>query len=344
VIFGGVSQNPQTSQLKAGADVLIATPGRLLDLMGQGFISLKQTDMFVLDEADRMLDMGFIPDVRRIAAKLPAQRQTLLFSATMPGEIARLAQKMLRNPVEINVSPISRPVELIEQRVYLVDKENKANLLAHLVKELPIPQALVFTRTKHGADRVARRLNREGVSAQAIHGDKSQSNRQRALQNFKDWKIQVLVATDIAARGIDIVEMPCVVNYDMPTEPETYVHRIGRTGRAGQSGMAISFCDEEEKAILRDVEMVIDKLLDIDYDNPFPLGSYVPDPNKPAPVRQGGRGRSGARRQEKPREQKGERPKTAASAAGGGPEAGHTARKRRRRPRRKPGASPERQA
>ena len=193
VIFGGVSQNPQTSQLKAGADVLIATPGRLLDLMGQGFISLKQTDMFVLDEADRMLDMGFIPDVRRIAAKLPAQRQTLLFSATMPGEIARLAQKMLRNPVEINVSPISRPVELIEQRVYLVDKENKANLLAHLVKELPIPQALVFTRTKHGADRVARRLNREGVSAQAIHGDKSQSNRQRALQNFKDWKIQVLV-------------------------------------------------------------------------------------------------------------------------------------------------------
>ena len=272
VIFGGVSQNPQTSQLKAGADVLIATPGRLLDLMGQGFISLKQTDMFVLDEADRMLDMGFIPDVRRIAAKLPAQRQTLLFSATMPGEIARLAQKMLRNPVEINVSPISRPVELIEQRVYLVDKENKANLLAHLVKELPIPQALVFTRTKHGADRVARRLNREGVSAQAIHGDKSQSNRQRALQNFKDWKIQVLVATDIAARGIDIVEMPCVVNYDMPTEPETYVHRIGRTGRAGQSGMAISFCDEEEKAILRDVEMVIDKLLDIDYDNPFPLG------------------------------------------------------------------------
>ena len=344
VIFGGVSQNPQTSQLKAGADVLIATPGRLLDLMGQGFISLKQTDMFVLDEADRMLDMGFIPDVRRIAAKLPAQRQTLLFSATMPGEIARLAQKMLRNPVEINVSPISRPVELIEQRVYLVDKENKANLLAHLVKELPIPQALVFTRTKHGADRVARRLNREGVSAQAIHGDKSQSNRQRALQNFKDWKIQGLVATDIAARGIDIVEMPCVVNYDMPTEPETYVHRIGRTGRAGQSGMAISFCDEEEKAILRDVEMVIDKLLDIDYDNPFPLGSYVPDPNKPAPVRQGGRGRSGARRQEKPREQKGERPKTAASAAGGGPEAGHTARKRRRRPRRKPGASPERQA
>ncbi len=309
VIFGGVSQNPQTSQLKAGADVLIATPGRLLDLMGQGFISLKQTDMFVLDEADRMLDMGFIPDVRRIAAKLPAQRQTLLFSATMPGEIARLAQKMLRNPVEINVSPISRPVELIEQRVYLVDKENKANLLAHLVKELPIPQALVFTRTKHGADRVARRLNREGVSAQAIHGDKSQSNRQRALQNFKDWKIQVLVATDIAARGIDIVEMPCVVNYDMPTEPETYVHRIGRTGRAGQSGMAISFCDEEEKAILRDVEMVIDKLLDIDYDNPFPLGSYVPDPNSPPPSGRAAEAEAALDGRKSPESRKGKGPK-----------------------------------
>ena len=338
VIFGGVSQNPQTSQLKAGVDVLIATPGRLLDLMGQGFISLKQADIFVLDEADRMLDMGFIPDVRRIAGKLPARRQTLLFSATMPSEIARLAQRMLRDPVEINVSPVSRPVELIQQRVYLVDKENKANLLAHLIKTVPIPQALVFTRTKHGADRVARRLNREGISAQAIHGDKSQANRQRALQDFKDWKIQVLVATDIAARGIDIVEMPCVVNYDMPTEPETYVHRIGRTGRAGQSGVAISFCDEEEKAILRDVEMVIDKLLDIDYDNPYPLGSYVPDPNQPAPARQSGRGRSGPRRQEKPRE-----PEKGAQAARPSAEdrpEGH-ARRRRRRPRRRPGTAPE---
>ncbi len=341
VIFGGVSQNPQTDQLKAGVDVLVATPGRLLDLMGQGFISLKQTESFVLDEADRMLDMGFIPDVRRIVAKLPARRQTLLFSATMPSEIARLAQRLLRDPVEINVSPVSRPVELIQQRVYLVDKENKANLLAHLIKTLPIPQALVFTRTKHGADRVARRLNREGISAQAIHGDKSQSNRQRALQNFKEWKIQVLVATDIAARGIDIVEMPCVVNYDMPSEPETYVHRIGRTGRAGQSGVAISFCDEEEKSILRDVEMVIDKLLDIDYDNPYPLGSYTPDPNQPAPARQGGRGRSGARRQEKPREQGRERAKAAQSPAENRPE-GHMAR-RRRRPRRRPKASPERQ-
>ncbi len=341
VIFGGVSQNPQTDQLKAGVDVLVATPGRLLDLMGQGFISLKQTESFVLDEADRMLDMGFIPDVRRIVAKLPARRQTLLFSATMPSEIARLAQRLLRDPVEINVSPVSRPVELIQQRVYLVDKENKANLLAHLIKTLPIPQALVFTRTKHGADRVTRRLNREGISAQAIHGDKSQSSRQRALQNFKEWKIQVLVATDIAARGIDIVEMPCVVNYDMPSEPETYVHRIGRTGRAGQSGVAISFCDEEEKSILRDVEMVIDKLLDIDYDNPYPLGSYTPDPNQPAPARQGGRGRSGARRQEKPREQGRERAKAAQSPAENRPE-GHMAR-RRRRPRRRPKASPERQ-
>ena len=332
VVFGGVSQNPQTEQLKKGVDVLIATPGRLLDLMGQGFISLGQVEVFVLDEADRMLDMGFIPDVRRITGKLPARRQTLLFSATMPSEIARLAQRLLRDPVEINVSPVSRPVELIQQRVYLVDKENKAKLLTHLIKTTPIPQALVFTRTKHGADRVTRYLNREGITAQSIHGDKSQNNRQRALQNFKDWKIQVLVATDIAARGIDIVEMPCVVNYDMPTEPETYVHRIGRTGRAGQSGVAISFCDEEEKAILRDVEMVIDKLLDIDYDNPYPLGSYVPDPNRPAPSRQGGR--SGSRRQQTPRAEK----KPVQPAPAEKPE-GLLARKRRRPRRRRP-ASP----
>ena len=297
VIFGGVSQNPQTQQLKEGVDVLIATPGRLLDLMGQGFISLKHTEYYVLDEADRMLDMGFLPDVRRITGKLPQDRQTMLFSATMPPEIARLAQKLLHNPVEINVSPVSRPVELIAQRVYLVDKGNKSKLLAHLIHTLPIPQALVFVRTKHGADRVARHLNREGITAQAIHGDKTQNNRQRALQNFKDWKIQVLVATDIAARGIDIEEMPYVINYDMPSEPETYVHRIGRTGRAGAAGTAISFCDEEEKAILRDVEMVIGELCA----RPQSAEKPAPAPEKgqrrhsqsPSPGQEGGKTRPG---------------------------------------------------
>lgn len=347
VVFGGVSQNPQTDKLKAGVDVLIATPGRLLDLMGQGFISLKQVETYVLDEADRMLDMGFLPDVKRITAKLPTPRQTLLFSATMPPEIAKLAEKLLRDPVEINVSPVSRPVELIEQRVFLVDKENKSKLLTHLIRELSIPQALVFTRTKHGADRVVRQLTREGITAQAIHGDKSQNNRQRALQNFKEWKIQVLVATDIAARGLDIEELPYVVNYDMPSEPETYVHRIGRTGRAGQSGTAISFCDNEEKSTLRDVEMVIDRLLEIDYENPYPLGSYVPDPNKP--VSSGSRGARGPRgsgvtprsggkntrsRGPKPVEKRAEAPAVPVDTADG---QAAPAKKRRRRHRHKSG-------
>lgn len=300
VVFGGVSQNPQTSQLKAGVDVLIATPGRLLDLMNQGFISLRHVETYVLDEADRMLDMGFLPDVRRITSKLPLERQTLLFSATMPKEIAHLAEKLLRNPVEIHVSPESQPVELITQKVYLVDKPNKPKLLTHLIQSVPIPQVLVFTRTKHGADRVVRQLNRDGISAQAIHGDKSQNNRQRALQSFKEWKIQALVATDIAARGLDIEELPFVVNYDLPDEPETYVHRIGRTGRAGQSGTAISFCDQNEKSGLRDIEMIIDKLLDVEYDNPFPLGSYVPEPGavqEKMPQREGrnARGQRGGR-------------------------------------------------
>lgn len=345
VIFGGVSQNPQTQQLKEGVDVLIATPGRLLDLMGQGFISLKHTEYYVLDEADRMLDMGFLPDVRRITGKLPQDRQTMLFSATMPPEIARLAQKLLHNPVEINVSPVSRPVELIAQRVYLVDKGNKSKLLAHLIHTLPIPQALVFVRTKHGADRVARHLNREGITAQAIHGDKTQNNRQRALQNFKDWKIQVLVATDIAARGIDIEEMPYVINYDMPSEPETYVHRIGRTGRAGAAGTAISFCDEEEKAILRDVEMVIDKLLDIDYDNPYPLGSYVPDPNQPKnPPRPRKKG-SGVTPKAPRRGKKEEKPASATEQASATAEKkpegeqSQAPKRRRRRRRRKPSSA-----
>ena len=259
----------------------------------------------------------------------------------MPTEIARLAEKLLHDPVEINVSPVSRPVELIQQKVYLVDKENKSKLLIHLLEHVPIPQALVFTRTKHGADRVVRQLTRAGIQAQAIHGDKSQNNRQRALQNFKDWKIQVLVATDIAARGIDIAEMPFVINYDLPDEPETYVHRIGRTGRAGQSGTAISFCDEEEKACLRDIEMVIDKLLDIDYDNPYPLGSYVPDPNRPAasrPPRSGGR-RSGQKPQDsKKKSAPGKEDGAARSAQG---ESG--AKKRRRRRRRRSGNAGESQ-
>ena len=247
--------------------------------------------------------------------------------------------------MEINVSPVSRPVELIAQRVYLVDKGNKSKLLAHLIHTLPIPQALVFVRTKHGADRVARHLNREGITAQAIHGDKTQNNRQRALQNFKDRKIQVLVATDIAARGIDIEEMPYVINYDMPSEPETYVHRIGRTGRAGAAGTAISFCDEEEKATLRDVEMVIDKLLDIDYDNPYPLGSYVPDPNQPKnPLRHRKKG-SGVTPKAPRRGKKEEKPAPATEQASATAEKkpegeqSQAPKRRRRRRRRRPSSA-----
>ena len=254
VIFGGVSQNPQVEAIQNGADILVATPGRLWDLMGQKLVDISAVECFVLDEADRMLDMGFINDVKRILKFLPKKRQTLLFSATMPEEIAELANNMLHKPRHVSIVPAATPVELIEQGVYFTDKKAKRDLLRAVLEERSLPQTLVFTRTKHGADRVARDLSRAGITAKSIHGDKSQNARQHALKQFKDYKIPVLVATDIAARGIDINELPLVINFDLPNVPETYVHRIGRTGRAGQEGTALSFCDPSELPYLKDIE------------------------------------------------------------------------------------------
>lgn len=254
VIFGGVSQNPQVEAIQNGADILVATPGRLWDLMGQKLVDISTVECFVLDEADRMLDMGFINDVKRILKFLPKERQTLLFSATMPEEIADLANNMLHKPRHVSIVPAATPVELIEQGVYFTDKKAKRDLLRAVLEERSLPQTLVFTRTKHGADRVARDLSRAGITAKSIHGDKSQNARQNALKQFKDYKIPVLVATDIAARGIDINELPLVINFDLPNVPETYVHRIGRTGRAGQEGTALSFCDPSELPYLKDIE------------------------------------------------------------------------------------------
>jgi ATP-dependent RNA helicase RhlE len=240
--------------LKSGVDILVATPGRLNDLIGQGIIKLGGIEIFVLDEADRMLDMGFIHDVRRVLEKLPAKRQTLMFSATMPPEIEKLADGMLVKPKTVKVDPVTSTVEAIDQRLYYVDKGNKKYLLAQILKSPEVHSALVFTRTKHGADKVVRELDREGIEAMAIHGNKSQRARQTALNSFKDGKIWVLVATDIAARGIDIMELSHVINYDIPNEPETYIHRIGRTGRAGRGGSAVSFCCIDEVPFLKDIE------------------------------------------------------------------------------------------
>ncbi len=259
VIFGGVSQKSQTDALRAGVDILIATPGRLLDLINQRYVNLKNLKIFVLDEADRMLDMGFIHDVKKIIALIPAKRQTLFFSATMPTEIAKLANTILTNPVRVEVTPVSSTANTIQQKLYYVEKTNKRNLLLHLLEDENIETALVFTRTKHGADRVAKDLTKAGVTAEAIHGNKSQNARQRALTNFKTRQTRVLVATDIAARGIDIDDLSHVINYELPNVPETYVHRIGRTGRAGASGIAFSFCDGEEREFLRDIHKLIGK-------------------------------------------------------------------------------------
>ena len=259
VIFGGVGQQPQVEQLKRGVDILVATPGRLNDLIGQGFISLSQIEIFVLDEADRMLDMGFIHDVKKVIALLPDKRQTLFFSATMPGEVEKLAMSILHNPVSVKVDPVSSTVDAIDQSLYLVDKANKKHLLADLLRRPEVESALVFTRTKHGADRVVRELSREGIQARAIHGDKSQGARQEALAQFKQGKIHVLIATDIAARGIDIAGLSHVFNYDLPHEPESYVHRIGRTGRAGHEGVAVSFCCIDEMKDLKAIEKLIGK-------------------------------------------------------------------------------------
>ncbi len=257
VIFGGVSQVPQVNALRNGVDILVATPGRLLDLMQQGYIRLNDLNFFVLDEADRMLDMGFINDVKKIVAKLPAKKQTLFFSATMPTEIEKLSATLLHNPAKVEVTPVSSTVEKIEQAVYYVEKDQKKHLLIHLLKDKAIQTALVFTRTKHGADKVVKELTRVGISAEAIHGNKSQNARQRALSNFKAGTTRILVATDIAARGIDVDQLSHVFNFELPNVPETYVHRIGRTGRAGASGMAVSFCDSEERPYLNDIQKLI---------------------------------------------------------------------------------------
>lgn len=271
VIFGGVPQNPQTRALKQGVDVLIATPGRLIDLVNQKFIDLQNVKYFVLDEADRMLDMGMINDVKKIIAKLPKVRQNMLFSATMPKEVSKLVDSILKDPVKVEVAPVSSTVDRIDQSVYFVSKKNKKSLLIHILKDESIESVLVFSRTKRGANVITRELVASGIEAQAIHGDKSQNQRQLALNNFKEGKIRVLVATDIAARGIDVDELSHVVNFDLPEVPETYVHRIGRTGRAGQSGTAIAFCCEEEKELLRYIEKLIVKKVNVILEHPYPI-------------------------------------------------------------------------
>lgn len=280
-IFGGVNQVPQTDQLKKGVDILIATPGRLLDLHKQGFINLDHLHTLVLDEADQMLDMGFINDVKKIIKLTPDNRQTLLFSATMPLAIRELADTFLNNAKYVSVTPISSTAERVKQQIYFVDKGDKRKLLYHLIRNENLSNVLVFTRTKHGADNVVKALKKNGVEAGAIHGDKSQSARQRILDAFKNKEIPVLVATDIAARGIDIESLPYVINFDLPNIPETYVHRIGRTGRAGNEGLAISFCGKDELPYLKDIEKLIRIKLKVIEGHPFPFAEE-PAGTKPA--------------------------------------------------------------
>lgn len=256
-IFGGVNQNPQVTALKKGVDILIATPGRLLDLINQRFVDIRQLEILVLDEADRMLDMGFVNDVKKIVKLVPQHRQTLFFSATMPPAILAFAQSMLRNPKEVSVTPVSSTAQTVQQSVYFVEKKEKLKLLVSILDDKSIKRSLVFARTKHGADKIVKQLAKVGIHAAAIHGNKSQNARQKALEDFKKSRIRVLIATDIAARGIDIDELPHVINYELPNVPETYVHRIGRTGRAGASGVAVSFCDSEEKKDLQNIQKLI---------------------------------------------------------------------------------------
>jgi len=279
VIFGGVGQTPQVEMLNRGLDILVATPGRLLDLMQQGHISLGRIEIFVLDEADRMLDMGFLPDVKRVIGKLPRRRQTLMFSATMPPEIEQLAGTMLKDPATVKVDPPTTTAEAVDQTVCLVDKGNKKHLLPHLLMQNEVKTALIFTRTKHGADKVVRDLDKAGIEAMAIHGNKSQNARQKALQGFKEGRLWVLVATDIAARGIDIDGLSYVFNYDLPNEPETYIHRIGRTGRAGRAGKAVSFCCQEELPYLRDIQKLTGRMIPT-REHPWPM-TELPEPTPP---------------------------------------------------------------
>jgi len=337
-IVGGVSQSGQERALAQGADILIATPGRLMDLLNQKVINLGAVEMLVLDEADRMLDMGFINDVKKIIAKLPAKRQTLFFSATMPPEIAHLADSLLKNPVKVEVTPVSSTVDRIHQSVYLVDKANKQALLNELLSDQSIVSALVFTRTKHGADRVARGLNKQRITAQAIHGDKSQNARQNALNNFKSGATRVLVATDIAARGIDVEELSHVINFNLPNISETYVHRIGRTGRAGHDGTAISFCEKDELPYLKDIEKLIKKKIPVVQDHAYPMTGDAPavvaeqasskpsaSAAKPAAEGAAGSGKKSRRKKSKPQGTSAgagaaEHSKSQAKAPGAGPD------------------------
>ena len=282
IVFGGVGQQPQVRLLQRGVDILIATPGRLVDLMNQGYIDLKSVTTFVLDEADRMLDMGFMPDLRRVIARLPVKRQTVFFSATMPTAIEQLAHTILKNPVRIEIAPIKANTDLIEQSVCFVSKQQKSRLLVQFLRTGNIARGIVFARTKRGADRIAEDLNRCGIAAEAMHGNKSQSHRERTLASFKSQKPPILVATDLAARGIDVDGVTHVFNYDLPHEPETYVHRIGRTGRAGATGIAVAFCDHEERAFLKAIERLLRKNLPVD---PEVLqASTTMPPREPAPA------------------------------------------------------------
>ena len=288
-IFGGVSQIPQVDTLRKGVDVLIATPGRLLDLHKQGFIDLNHLHTLVLDEADQMLDMGFVNDVKKIVKLTPNNRQTLLFSATMPIAIRELAEMFLKDPATVSVSPVSSTAENVEQRIYFVDKTEKRNLLYHLIKNENLSDVLVFSRTKHGADNVVKALRKNGIPAEAIHGDKSQNARQRVLDAFKAKEVGVLVATDIAARGIDIDQLPYVINFDLPNIPETYVHRIGRTGRAGNGGVAISFCSNDEHGYWKDIQKLIKVEVKTISDHPYPWHTGAAPDTTPAPQKNSNR-------------------------------------------------------
>ena len=282
VVFGGVSQVPQVRALRAGVDVLVATPGRLFDLMEQGYIQLGDIQMLVLDEADRMLDMGFLPDIRRVLEQVPQSRQTMLFSATMPTDIRRLASQLLRDPVTVQVAAESCTIDTVDQSVYFVPRRHKSDLLAHFVKSEPVTRALVFTRTKHGADRLVRHLHSHGLRAEAIHGNKTQSSRQRSLESFRAGRVPLLVATDIASRGIDVDGISHVFNYDLTHEPETYVHRIGRTGRAGASGVAVSFCDSDERTYLKAIQRLLQAQIRVRTDHPE-YARQAPAPPASAP-------------------------------------------------------------
>ena len=314
VIFGGVGQTPQVEAIKKGVDILIACPGRLNDLIGQGYIDLADIEIFVLDEADRMLDMGFVHDVKKVIAKLPAKRQNLMFSATMPKEIEQLAAGILHDPAFVKVDPVSSTVERIDQSLYFVEKGNKKLLLPWLIKNLepPVQNALVFSRTKHGADKIARDLTKQGITAAAIHGNKSQSARVAALEGFKEGKTKVLVATDIAARGIDISELSHVFNYDLPEVPETYVHRIGRTARAGADGTAVSFCAPEEMEYLAGIEKLNRRKIPVVSGHPW---DGVPAPVKAAPPVRGRKPKA-----DQPAPEQAEAPKAAAAAKPAAPE------------------------